>query len=69
MEYEYIDDLAVELKSDVDALRKVIDQLGIKTLQTAVPPSGVKVSTVLYYRDAEWLRAYVAAKPDATFRS
>jgi hypothetical protein len=69
MEYEYIDDLAEELRSEVDALRKVIDQLGIKTLQMAVPPSGVKVTTVVYYRDAEWLRAYIAAKPDAAFRS
>jgi hypothetical protein len=69
MEYAYVDALAEELKIDVDALRKVIDQLGIKTLQMAVPPSGVKISTVVHHRDAERLRAYFAAKADAAFRS
>ena len=63
MDYEYIEDVAEQLNVDGDGLQEVIDQLKIKTVQLAVPPYGVELSTAVDPQDAERLRSYFAVKP------
>lgn len=69
MDYEYIEDVAEELNVDGDDLQEALHQLKIKTLQLAVPPREVEVSTAVYHHDAERLRRYFAAKPHAALPS
>jgi hypothetical protein len=61
MDYEYVESIAAQLKVDGRCLGEIIDQLGIRTLETAVPPYGVEVSAAVSYEDAERLRRYFAA--------
>jgi hypothetical protein len=60
MEYEFIGDIAAELKVAGDDLQKTSDKLGIKTLQMAVPPYGVEVSSAVSHEDAVQLRDHYA---------
>jgi len=62
MEYEFIENVAVELEIKGEDLHKIIKQLGIKTLQMGVPPSGAKVASAVRQRDAMKLRNYYAEK-------
>lgn len=62
MEYEFTENIAKELGIGGDELQKIIDRLGIKTLQTASPPSEKEVSTAVRRRDAEQLRKYCTEK-------
>jgi hypothetical protein len=63
MNHEYIDDLAADLRIDSFGLHKVIQRLGIRTMQTAVPPYGVEVSEAVSHDDAERLRRYLGDRP------
>ena len=61
MDYEHIEDIAKDLNVDRDRLQEAIDQLRIKTVQLAVPPSEVGISTAVNHQDAERLRSYFGA--------
>jgi len=62
MDYEYLEDVAGELKVDSDVLQRATRQLGIKTLQLAAPPYGVELCTAVKHQDADRLRSYFAAQ-------
>jgi hypothetical protein len=54
--YEHLEDLAEELGVEREDLQDTARRLGIKTLQTAVPPYGVDVSLAVTHGDAMQLR-------------
>lgn len=62
MEYEFIENVAEELEIKSPDLQKIIKQLGIKTLQMGVPPSGAKVASAVHQQDAMKLRKYCAER-------
>jgi len=62
MEYEFIENVAVELGIKGDDLQKIIKRKGIKTLQMGVPPSGARVAPAVDRRDAMKLRNHYARK-------
>jgi hypothetical protein len=61
MNYEYIDDLAIELQINRSLLDKVIEQLGIETHCIGVPPSELNVAIAINSSDAQRLRDYTNA--------
>ena len=69
MEYEYVEDIAEELKIDPQMLRELIERLGIKMQKMGTPPYGVETSNALSHRDAERLRSHIAEHPGAAVRS
>ncbi len=62
MEYEFIENVAEEMGIKGPDLQRIIKQLGIKTLQMGVPPSGAKLASAVNHRDAMKLRNYCAEK-------
>ena len=62
MEYEFIANVGAELGIKGPDLQKIIEQLGIKTLQMGVPPTGAKVASAVNHLDAMKLRNYCAGK-------
>jgi hypothetical protein len=63
MSYEYLDDIAEELGVEGEELQEVAHHLGIRTLETAVPPYGADLSTAVSRQDAMQLRDYYGTGP------
>lgn len=61
MNYEYIDDLAIELQIKHSMLDQVIEQLGIETHCISVPPTDLNIAIAVNSNDAQRLRDYKAA--------
>lgn len=62
MGYEYVETIEQEFGIRRQDMDKITRQLGIITLQMAVPPSGARVAAAVTQRDAKRLRAYCAEK-------
>ena len=62
MEYEYVENIAQELRIRREELDNFARELGIIMLQMGVPPSGARVAAAVTHPDAERLRAYCAEK-------
>ncbi len=62
MEHAYVKDIAEQLKVDYRGVSAAIDELGIRTLQTAVPPYGAQVAAAVSHADAERLRRYLSTR-------
>ena len=58
MNYEYIDDLAIELQINRSVLDEVIEQLDIETHCIGIPPSQTNVAIAINCSDARRLRDY-----------
>ena len=61
MNYEYIDDLAIELQIKRSVLDQVIEQPGMETQCIAVPPTDLNVAIAIESSDAQRLRSACAA--------
>ena len=66
MGYIYVETIAQELGIESQDMDKIARELGIITLQMAVPPSGARVAAAVTHQDAIRLRDYCAEKDGLT---